>query len=145
MEVFNIDLLNERAIDIGLNAVGYIAAGLLWMLIYSAFARRGRHAVAESKEAVVAVEPAGDATSPESNTAQVERSEFISLKGAESSPAAKDQPGKEVPRSVDGRRNRGEIIRVAREMVKNGVTRDMIKRTLPISDGELSLLMQSTK
>jgi hypothetical protein len=146
MEVFNMDFLDNRFIETGLNAVGYTAAGLLWMLIYSAFNRRGKRSVVSTSQSETEVERKTTDLPPMMPSAPPTPSEFVSLGSAsQSTPDATSPASASDDISTGGRRNRGEIIRIAREMVKNGVGQDTIKRTLPITDGELSLLVQSTK
>ena len=45
-----------------------------------------------------------------------------------------------TPQTVNRRPDRTEIVRLAREMIKAGATRDRIQRVLPISETELVLL-----
>ena len=42
------EVIDERIIDIGLNALGYIAAGLLWTVVYSAVAGRKKRTATQS-------------------------------------------------------------------------------------------------
>ena len=54
-------------------------------------------------------------------------------------------PAESTPRTGPNgeRRDRSEIIRIARTMVKAGASDEKIKRLIPISDAELSLLSMS--
>ncbi|HUV31672.1 MAG TPA: hypothetical protein VMY05_11365 [Acidobacteriota bacterium] len=137
------DVLNDRIIDVGLNAVGYIAAGLLWMLVYSAFAGRRKTSPAAGRfrpdVAVKAAHTSGD-TSPQDG----KQVEFINFGRSHSAGAAGQRAdGDSVGVSpASARRDRADIIRIARQMLKAGAPQDTIKRTLPISDGELALLNQ---
>jgi hypothetical protein len=41
----------------------------------------------------------------------------------------------------NARRNRGEVIRLARQMLNSGTSGEKVKQLLPISEGELSVLI----
>ncbi len=135
------DGLQNQLIDIGLNTLGYVVAGMLGMVIYS-FAGRKK---VQPVQIQAAAEPTAAAIAPPmSGTADVADVEFLDLRQQSiqsrqstknSSPSA-SQAGRTAP----GKPDRVEIIRLAREMLKAGTPTEMIKRTLPISDGELSLL-----
>lgn len=146
MEVFNSDFFNDRLIDTGLNVIGYTAAGLLWMLVYSAFSRRTRRSETAASPSDTVSESHAGQPSPAKSSSPKTRTEFISLDSTEQPSVDSSVPSSSADEvSTADRRNRSDIIRVAREMIKNGVAKEMIKRTLPITDGELSLLIQSTK
>jgi hypothetical protein len=130
------DVLNDQLIDIGLNILGYLIAGALGMLVYSTFRRGDRAPAAVPVEATP--------TEKNSEPAPDKRSlEFVSFKptptaeiGEGTAPAEPSQPKVDRQRRAD----RAEIVRLAREMIKAGTPETTIKRTLPISEGELALL-----
>ena len=128
------DVFNDRIIDIGLNALGYLVAGGLGMLLYSMLPRRSRRVATEAATPAAPLAPA-------TGSAPKNTFEFVDLRqgpvnGQSMSRADSGSGNKGGP----GRRDRREIIRLAREMLRAGTADEMVKRTLPISDGELALL-----
>lgn len=143
MDVMSLDFVNGHLGDVLLDVAGYLSAGLFWMLIYHTISARRRTSAPSFRE-----RPAGPETvnaKKNARTGEAPRVQFIEFhqKAAESPSHKSDELSTETPDS--GRRNRGEIIRIAREMLKNGVTSDRIRQVLPISDGELALLRQSNQ
>lgn len=129
------DVPYEQLIDIGLNVLGYLIAATLGMIVYSLFQRR-RPATATPTAAVAAV------PSPEPREAEGDRKlNFVDFRRSDSSEPNGDLAGA-VSRTSNGavRRDRAEIIRLAKEMIQARTPQETIKRTLPISDGELALL-----
>jgi len=119
----------DRIIDLALNVAAYVAAGALWMVMYSLFERRGR---------IVSEDSATGAPAKTSVTPAV-------VEPMLSTPAAK--PGKVqfigFGKKTTGdphRRNRAEVLRLAREMIRDGATDGDIKSALPVSDVELAVL-----
>ncbi len=130
------DVISEQLMDAGLNALGYLVAGGLGMLVYSVFRSRRR---------VPAVQAVGTESQPQpqpTKKTQDKKVEFINLLSSDSSRAARSSSGNvgSASSAGTGRRDRTEIVRLAREMIKAGTPHEMIKRTLPITDGELALL-----
>jgi hypothetical protein len=121
------DVLNDRLIDAGLNALGYLIAGGLGILIHSIILDRRRRT---EPAAAPAASPAAPARPARSNSAQ-----FVSLRAGESKP----ETTTENP-AAPSRKDKAEIVRLARKMVQAGTDRKTIKRMLPISDAELNLL-----
>jgi len=130
------DVLNDQLIDIGLNILGYLIAGALGMLVYSTFRRGDRAPAAAPVEAT----PTKENAEPRPDRRSLEFVSFKQSPAAEISevtlPAKRSQPGVDRQRRVD----RAEIVRLAREMIKAGTPEATIRRTLPISEGELALL-----
>lgn len=135
------DVWNDRIIDMGLNILEYLVAGGLGMLIYSVFGGR------QAKPADVAAPVPVSASNPSPVKPSYQPGvgldcEFVSFSPAppmpEAAPSGSDAP---PTASQSGRRrDRQEIIRMAREMLKSGTAGDLVKRSLPISEGELALL-----
>lgn len=142
MEVTQI--LNQHGIDIALNAAGYLIAAALGMVIFSLFSRRREPVVAATAETPLPETKATTAKSTEP-ARPVEAPRFVSLKRSEEGRVAGNSPKTESAPTTSSRRDRVEIIRLAREMVKAGAPHENIKRTLPISDGELALLAQANR
>jgi hypothetical protein len=121
-------------IDLALNVVGFLAAGVLSLVIYSIFRRGDRAATPEPRPAAAA------ATTTTAHPAETP------------APAAPSRPGKvqfvgfgertEKPSAGNDplRRNRADVLRIAREMIRTGSSDAEIKAALPISDTELAVL-----
>ena len=142
----NMDVMNDRIIDIGLNVIGYMAAGLLWMLVYTVYTSRRK----------VKAETEGTRTGPQVKTAAGSTAETLSTERRKIEFVSFDQPLAEVGpnpalnsesrvTASSSRRNRVEIIRIARQMIEAGSSNDKIRSTLPISDGELTLLSRANR
>ncbi|MEW6412650.1 MAG: hypothetical protein AB1483_09285 [Candidatus Zixiibacteriota bacterium] len=136
------EISQEFMIDMALNIGGYLLAGAVSVLIYSLFAGRKKSApVAEPVQTAEVTPPADEVISTPTEKRRVE---FIRL--AHENATAADIETRAVraeqPHGGD-RRDRAEIIRIARSMLKAGATSERIKRVLPISEAELSLLSMS--
>jgi len=144
MEVIN-GIVSDYGIDIALNAAGYLIAGALGMLMYSLVYRR-RTAVELAASPLTAL--ASEAVNTESAGSHQNEGapQFVALRPKDT-PASGNRSTAGGSRSADAtkRRDRADIMRLAREMIKAGAPHDNIKRTLPISDGELALLAQANR
>ena len=133
------EVSQDQLIGIALNALGYLAAGALWMVIYSFFKERKKAVAAVSKpvkETVEAKEPETAAPPAREKTPV----EFINLSR---STGTSGKPQATVPASgpaEQNRRNRAEVIKMAQEMLKANVNSEKIKHTLPITEGELAMI-----
>jgi hypothetical protein len=131
------DVLSDQLIDIGLNILGYLIAGALGMLIYSTFHRKSE------APAVTPVTPAPITEKPAAESAEGKRSlEFVTFRKPDKAETAEVTAPAESKPQVDRnkRSDRAEVIRLARGMIKAGASGETIRRTLPISEGELALL-----
>ena len=130
------DVLNDRIIDVGLNIIGFIAAGLFWMVVYTTITKKSKaRAVVDTDVPVSLPVPA---------TVDKKKPEFIDFN---SMPVRTDSVNT-VPSTANRagtRRNRLEIIRIAREMINDGASDENIRNALPISTGELALLSSSNR
>jgi hypothetical protein len=129
--------MSERVIDIGLTVIGYLAAAGLGMLIHSAVSGRRRLAAARVPESVT---PPRQAASVESVGVQ-----FVDLRSSRgrSEGTEREAHGQAQAAKTDHRRDRPEIIRLARQMLNAGTPAEMIRRTLPITDAELAWLQSA--
>lgn len=139
------DVHTEQLIDIALNVAGYLLAGGLWLLVYTAWQnRRATRAAGTAKSetvgrtavAAAAVAPADLAPAlPKEGRRSLE---FVTFRGdrRQSQPA----PAPAVEAMPDRRRNRAEVFALARRMLAEGASADAVKSELPVSDGELALL-----
>ena len=129
------ELSREIIIDTLLNVAGYVTAGAFWLVIYAIFVNRSRQSAAVPTPQAVARET-------ESRPAPAaRRTEFVSL-AANASTRDADLEERDRLRAEATRyqRNRAEVIRIARDMLKSGTQREKIRSLLPISEGELALL-----
>jgi hypothetical protein len=114
----------NQLIDIALNIAGALAGGALWLVVLSILRHRRQPAAAHQVAAATAPR-----TSAERPTEGRRKAEFVALRDAEEAPAAGSY-----------QRNRAEVIRLAREMLKSGSSAQRVQELLPISDGELAML-----
>ncbi len=130
----------DFAIDMTINAVCYLIAGVIGVVIYRLF-RQGDKTASVAPATVHAAERnASQTASPAPSYSSANRVQFIRF--GEGGRQTRSEPTAEpvLSDSQVNRRNRSEIIRVARGMLKAGATHDNIKKVLPISEAELSLL-----
>jgi len=116
--------------DTILNAIGYMSAGALSVLLYSMIKRRLAQSQAETTKQK---QPSQSAPAPAKKEADGPK--FVTFK---SSTDRKD-------RSTDYRRDRIQVIGQAREMILAGESSETIRRALPISEAELALLSYESK
>lgn len=136
------EVYSEQIIDISLNAAGYIIAGGLWMLVYSAWQNRR---AAKAARAGRSQDEAAPVTAPLVAKPAADHGgrslEFVTFRGASSKPA--EPVGSEARATTavgERRRNRDEVFALARRMLEQGASTDAVKSELPVSDGELALL-----
>jgi hypothetical protein len=135
------EVVNTQILNIGLNVLGYLVAAALGMLVYSAFQSRRRRPVPVPVSTPTPIEKEVTAAPEPSPNDARSNYEFVDLRQtstAEDSETSITEESETKP--AKGYRDRPEIVRLARKMVKAGTSREMIKRTLPISDVELALL-----
>ncbi len=136
------DISQQFLIDMALNVGGYVLAGALGILLFSMFRRRKEVSVPVKREPTPEETPAPGGTG--TVVGERRRVEFVRL-------SRQDAPGASTVKTTDttgtasvgDRRNRTETIRIARTMLKAGASAEKIKRVIPISDAELSLLSMS--
>lgn len=141
------DVSTQTLVETGLNVIGFLTAAGLWMLLTS---RRNRNTgavePAKGQETVKAITP--PVVSPIDSIETVASSE-----GADMAFVSFNSPGRvtahngnkmsarrEIPSHLKGR---AETIRLARQMLVGGSSLSEIKRSLPVTDGELALLQSA--
>jgi len=136
------DVWNKQVVDIGLAVIGYLAAAGLGMLLYSALAGRRKRVKAET--ATRRAHSEGGTPRPAELEPQVQ---FVDLRPRpDSAPRRAEQTSPDgTVSSRDGRRDRAEIIRLARQMLKTGTPSEMIRRTLPVTEMELTFLQNANQ
>ena len=131
-----IGISHDQLIDIGLNAAGFLIAGLMLLMIRSLFAGKTQVETAPAAETVTA----NDEPEPEEEKTTAANPQFFDLKQARRDSSKEDAP---VGPSENLKfRNRQEIIQLARKMLTGGGN-DAEAGSLPLTDGELSLIKQN--
>jgi hypothetical protein len=136
------DVPYDQLIDTGLTVLAYLVAGTLGAVIYSAVAHQSP--AKATRRVAVATSGATPAIASRP-TVGPDRLQYVDFRRTDSMSANGDLAGavSRVSSQASSRRDRAEIIRLAREMLKARTPQETIKRTLPISDGELALLQSS--
>lgn len=137
------EVYTEQIIDIALDAAGYVIAGGIWLLVYSAWQNRRAARAAGVTEPTPAPAPRAATQSTAAALAlEGKRSlEFVAFRGATGAAATASTPP-EISTAAGGdrRRNRAEVFALARRMLEQGASTETVKSELPVSDGELALL-----
>ena len=128
------ELSTEMWIDVALNATGYLAAGALATVMYSLFRRRP----ARSTHAADGHQSAEQRESQRHNglSSAANNMEYVEFGNAAEGRTERSITGEPATR----RRNRGEVIRLARQMIEVDTPEEKIRDLLPITEAELSLL-----
>lgn len=139
------DVSQELLIDVGLNLVGYLAAGFLLILLYSLFAKSGKagsvsQLTETDRSCLTPPDMRRNQTAEPKTDPSLEFIEFGNSEGVDGNEPAK--PAVRPPQVTEKyRRNRLKTISTARQMLNAGTPENKVKSLLPISDAELSLLM----
>ncbi|MDH4155874.1 MAG: hypothetical protein OEW00_01175 [candidate division Zixibacteria bacterium] len=129
------DISIELLTDVAINALGYLAAGAFSVVVYRLF-QGGSRAAVQPPVVAVAAAPADNGTSDSGRDRP--GAQFVRL-GNEG--RQKDAVSTAGECGTGGaRRDRSEVIRLAREMVRAGTPNQQIKDLLPVTEAELALL-----
>lgn len=123
------ELSTDMIMEIALNTAGYMSAGLLLVVVFSMFWQKQVVAPVETIEMSQKQSP--DTATAAATPVKDNETVFIPLN-------ANYITG---PSLSNARRNRGEVISLARQMLNSGTPGEKIKQLLPISEGELSVLI----
>ena len=126
---------NQMLIDLALNVAGYLAAGALSLVMYSTFRRSPRSAAPRETAAPRPAPSAGPTVSMPAGanlTPDARGMQFVGF--------GESSRGETGPQGTSLRRNRVEVLRLARGMLRSGATDAEIKAALPVSDAELAVL-----
>lgn len=132
------ELTQDMIIDLALNVTGYLVAAALSLVLYSLFKRTPRAAGETSTDTQTNTEKAPrPARRPEKAPAREREDGRRSVQFVGFGGEAKQSAGGE-----DGslRRNRADVLRLARTMMRDGKSSGEIKAALPVSDAELAVL-----
>lgn len=133
------DVTIDQLIDVALNMAGFMAGGALMMVLASMFRRRQPHQAAVPA-AVKPIDPA-PVEKPRPAKTVPTRMQFIKFgETAVSRPTERRSAAVGSKTSTPVRRNREEVIRLAREMIAAKQPKDKIARSLPVSEAELAML-----
>jgi hypothetical protein len=116
--------------DVILNAIGYLAAGALSAVLYHMIRsrRRGERALEAFEE--------GEAAGSVCEKDVVDDMPFVSLER---------EPGVPKKSVTYRKRDRGEVLLEARNLLRLGESNESIRRSLPVSEAELALLRYEMK
>jgi hypothetical protein len=133
------EVSQDQLIEMGLNIIGLLAAAGLLLIISSALRKTRKKNLAIEVAPVMAAEQVVSAVSPPDHTAAA--MEYVSLTSSSDTESA-ERHASNTPVSDNGvaRRNRSEIIGLAREMLAARQTTEEISDSLPVSEAELALL-----
>jgi hypothetical protein len=134
------EISQDVIIDTILNAAGYLAAGGLSIAVFSLFGRR-KPLLSSADGRRIADDENVHVRSGE-HRKETRPLEYVQFDRTGKNP---ESVGNGTTRSsvrtpTDARRNRAEVIGLARKMIDAGATSDRVKSVLPISDAELALL-----
>jgi hypothetical protein len=136
----NIGISQEALVDIGLNMAGFLTAGILMALIYSIFNGR-RKVLSVTGPAAPLKMPEGSSVDSAEKSKPVNL-EFVDFKTIAWKDSRENRPSVKKP-ATDNTRNRQEVIRLAKKLLAEKHDEAQLKKNLPITDGELSMVKQT--
>ncbi len=134
------ELSQNILIETGLNVLGYIIVSILSIIIYSMFKRQNKTVTnTESKSAINESDAEKKEILGNKNASDI--ANFISFGASHNT----NNVNTETAKNNTTRRDRSQIIRIARDMIKAGATEKNIMSVLPISEAELAILNMTNK
>ncbi|RKX22782.1 MAG: hypothetical protein DRP35_01090 [Candidatus Zixiibacteriota bacterium] len=134
------ELSQDILIEVGLNALGYIIVSIFSIMVYSMFKRQNKTITnAENKLAINEIN--SDKGKILKNKNVSDNVNFISFDTSRNA----NNIANEEAKNNTARRDRSQIIRIAREMIKAGANEKKIMSLLPISEAELAILNMTNK
>ena len=131
------DVNQTQLMEIGLNVVGFLAAGGILMVLGSLFRRKDKK---QNHPAQVIATTSRPETIVPVIAADVRDAQFIDLSGGRSKPASTTtQSGSSL-----ARRNRAEVYELAQRMLKERKSASDISTELGVSQAEVNLLRART-
>jgi len=136
------EISNEMLIDVALNVVGFVLAGLLTAVIYSMFGRKDKSATSFDQ---YGADGGNIAMAPSRGRAggKIEFIDFQSKGNSSAKPALSNVNS--AGESSQFQRNRLEVIKQASEMLNGGKMTQDIRRNLAMTDSDLQILNQGRK
>ena len=135
------ELSQDILIEIGLNALGYIIVSILSIMIYSMFKGGNKFVVLNKSKSVIDENYTGKKEILKNKNAASDNANFISFGTSRNA----NNVVSEAVKNNTARRDRSQIIRIAREMIKAGANEEKIMSVLPISEAELAILNITNK
>lgn len=142
-------ITQSQLIEIGLNALGYLAAAGLSLFLYASYLNRKVRRSTVGGSTAVAKAPLVESERPvvrERTGAERSDDSFIRLNAAAADAVDATAQGSpavlqaDEERSERYARNRGEVIRLARKMIEAGNSAERVVDLLPISESEMRLV-----
>ena len=139
--MFNMDVNQMQLLEMGLNALGFIAGGGILMVLTSIFRRKRRSSL--PAEAIPERTPSIEQKPKQVPKNNTESSfQFIDLSDENmKTPTKKDQP----PKLTRSRRNRAEVYELAQSMLQSRKPTREISDELGMTQAEVSLLKARSK
>ncbi|MHA1795922.1 MAG: hypothetical protein ACTSUK_07410 [Promethearchaeota archaeon] len=134
------ELSQEILIETGLNVLGYLIVSMLSIMIYSMFKGKDKSVTLSKNQSTIDENRICDKKILK-NENTPDMTNFISFGSSKTTEDVVSEPVK--ANSI--RRDRPQIIRIARDMIKAGASEENIMRVLPISEAELSILSMTNK
>ena len=136
------DLSNEVLMDLFLNAAGYLAAGGLSLTLYALFRGRRKAALDSPRSDLrMADQRHGEAGNVTGERRRIEFIKFGEQAFKADAAGTGDVQSKRAPAMpAASRRDRIEVMGLARKMINAGASAEKIRAILPISEAELALM-----
>lgn len=126
-------------VDVALNVVGFLAAGGFFLVISSMIRDRRKR----KSTTAVTEQPLPNANAPEPAVDGKTSLSFVSLASERRGQTTETEKSAPVETAAESmRRNRAEVIEMARKMIAARESREAIAGKLPISEAELSMLSE---
>ncbi len=142
------ELSQEFLIDMAVNALGYLFAGVISVLLYAMFQKKKSTVELDELVEDSAMHTQSTVeTNANLKTTSNKKVEFITF-GNNQQESIKKQPVIKYDISQEqnnGRMNRKEAINLAKKMLLAGASNEKIKKILPVSESELALLNLNNK
>lgn len=142
------ELSQEFLIDMAINALGYLFAGVISVLLYAMLQKKKSTVeLDEIVEDSAMYEQAAAEKKANIETTSNRKVEFITFgnnhqESIEKQPVIKNDISQG---QNNGRMNRKEVINLAKKMLLAGASNEKIKKILPVSESELALLNLNNK
>lgn len=140
------DVSTQTLVETGLNVIGFLTAAGLLMLLTSR--RNRRNEATETSSGPKTLEAINQSvnsikTLDSSEGAKGANMSFVSFNSPSRVAAAGGKTMSTRPKIPSHLKGHAETIRLARQMLVGGSSPDEIKRSLPVTDGELALLQSA--
>lgn len=131
---------NDLIIEVALNVVGFLASGGLMIVAFSMFFRKNNTAVSASAEPEYVPVSSEEKETESEKITDKELGGKIEFVNFQNSKHATEQSQQRVDTGRRFHRNRIEVIKQAKEMLKAGKSTIDVRHALPIAEAELDLI-----